>query len=238
MQWHDGVLIIIAFLSEAIGTVSGFGSSTFFVPTALFLEGFHLVLALTAILHVASNTSRLFLFRGKLSFREYLPLAIPSIICTGIGAYLTAYLPTHILKVALGVVLILISLSHFLFNYRAPKSMGVTLTAISGFFTGLVGTGGAIRAAALGSMRLEKSAFVFASTIIDFGGDVLRAGIYLNLGYMDWSQWHYLPLLAAAGFLGAWYGRWILSKLKQATFEKIVTALIFISGLSLIMEGT
>jgi uncharacterized membrane protein YfcA len=237
MQWHDVALALIAFIAEVLGTISGFGSSTFFVPSAVFLEGFHLVLVLTAILHVMSNTTRLFLFRRELSIKDYLPLAIPSIAFTALGAVLTAYLPIHTLKVALGLALIVISLTHYLFNYRAPKSMGIILTSLSGFFTGLVGTGGAIRAAALSSMKLEKSAFIFASTVIDFGGDVVRAGIYLNFGYMDWAQWYYLPLLAVAAFFGAKYGKWLLSKLQQSTFERIVTALVLLSGISLIMEG-
>ena len=52
MQWHDIGLGFLAFISETVGTVSGFGSSTFFVPMAVFLESFHMVLALTAILHI------------------------------------------------------------------------------------------------------------------------------------------------------------------------------------------
>ena len=72
MKWHDGGLIILAFLSETIGTVSGFGSSTFFVPTAIFFESFKLVLALTALLHIFGNISKLILF--KRNFDRVLPL--------------------------------------------------------------------------------------------------------------------------------------------------------------------
>ena len=51
------LFFLIAFLSEIVGTIAGFGSSVFFVPLAGFLFGFHEVLALTSILHVFSNTA-------------------------------------------------------------------------------------------------------------------------------------------------------------------------------------
>jgi uncharacterized membrane protein YfcA len=46
------LFFLIAFSSEVVGTIAGFGSSVFFVPLAGLLLGFHEVLALTSILHV------------------------------------------------------------------------------------------------------------------------------------------------------------------------------------------
>lgn len=227
----------IAFVAEILGTVSGFGSSAIFVPAATLFEHMQLVLALTAMLHVVSNASKLILFRGQIPIRECIPLAMASIAFTGIGALLTAYFPTKWLQVFLGFALVIVTIAHYTTRWRASWGTSVILTAISGFFTGLVGTGGAIRAAALNSMRLEKSAFVFASSFIDFGGDAVRAVVYLHHGYMDWAEWYYLPMLATAAILGSLAGRKLLSKVPQATFEKIVALLILLSGIALIAEA-
>lgn len=62
MKPHDFLLTFLAFISEAIGTLSGFGSSTFFVPLAILVESFTFVLALTAILHCFGNLSKILLF--------------------------------------------------------------------------------------------------------------------------------------------------------------------------------
>jgi len=238
MALHDLAFTLLALISEIIGTISGFGSSTFFVPMAVQFESFQLVLALTAMLHVVSNFTKLAIFRGSIPLKKWLPLAVPSVVLCGIGASLTSAVPAPLLQVFLGLVLILISASQFLFKVKVSSGNGAIYTSLSGFFTGLVGTGGAIRAAALRSMSLEKNTFVFVSAAIDIGNDVFRTGIYLNKGYMDWSQWHYLPLLAAAGIAGSWIGKQILAKIRQASFERLVTLFIFISGVSLVVEGS
>lgn len=236
MEFHDLALSLIALISEIIGTVSGFGSSTFFVPAATLVESFHFVLALTAILHVLGNSSKIVLFWRRFPIKDCLPLAIPFIVFTGIGAALTSVLPVDRLRVVLGIALMIIAISHIIpAKLTLSKKLNTVLMGVSGFFTGLVGTGGALRGSALRSMRLERNAFVFVSSFIDFGGDALRAGMYIRDGYMDWSQWYYIPLLAIAAISGSWSGRWILARIEQSTFEKIVTVLIFISGVTLVV---
>jgi len=56
------LFFVIAFFSEVVGTIAGFGSSVFFVPLAGLLFGFREVLALTSILHVFSNAAKLVFF--------------------------------------------------------------------------------------------------------------------------------------------------------------------------------
>jgi hypothetical protein len=62
-------VFLIAFFSEVVGTVAGFGSSVFFVPLAGLLLGFHEVLALTSILHVFSNAAKLVFFGRHVRLR-------------------------------------------------------------------------------------------------------------------------------------------------------------------------
>lgn len=234
MRHHDIFLIVLAFLCETIGTVSGFGSSTFFVPVASLLENLRLVLALTAILHVLGNSAKIYLFWNASSLSNIIRLALPSIVLAGLGALLTSVINIQILKICLGVVLIAIGFVGWLGLPPLPRTVGVWVTALSGFLTGLVGTGGAVRAAALASMQLDKSTFVLLSSAIDFGGDLIRAVIYLVQGYMDWDQWFFLPFMAGAAIAGAWCGRRILEKISQPLFEKMIAVLIAISGLTLI----
>jgi uncharacterized membrane protein YfcA len=114
-----------------------------------------------------------------------------------------------------------------------PQSFGMVLSGISGFSTGLIGTGGALRGLALASLRIEKNSFISLSSSIDIGGDILRAIIYLANGYMDWQQWLYIPFLGIAALLGSLAGKKIISKLSQAQFEKIVAVFVFASGFAM-----
>lgn len=237
MDWRDLQLTLIAFFSETIGTLSGFGSSTFFVPLAVFLESFQLVLALTAMLHVFGNLSKLFLFRKSSDLVLAMRLALPSVLLTGLGALLSSYLSSSDFTLILGVVLMLMAGALFFSVPKVPAlpaGAATIVTAASGFLTGLVGTGGALRGLALISLRLEKNQFVFTSSAIDIGGDFLRLGIYLSEGYMDWSLWRYLIWLGLAAISGAWVGRHLLAKIPQTSFDRLVAGLVFLSGLALV----
>ena len=239
MHFHDVSLIIVGLFSEVLGTISGFGSSTFFVPYALFFEKLQLVLALTAILHCFGNISKLALFKFKIDKALFLKLVVPSILLTGIGALLTKFIHIEYLQRILGFVLVLLPLTQFLSRkipIKGTVRFSIILTGISGFTTGLIGTGGAIRGLALTLLNIEKNSFIALSAAIDLGGDLTRAGIYIYNGYMDWDQWFYIPLLGLAAISGAWLGRRIVNSFSQKQFKKSVAVFVFLSGITMILK--
>jgi uncharacterized membrane protein YfcA len=238
--WHDLLLGILAFFSEILGTVSGFGSSTFFVPVALRFETFHLVLALTSLLHCMSNLVKIFLFKtGPVDKRFWIAAAV-AVPLTALGAYLSRLIDSRTASLLLGVFLVLFGFLRF-FHIDQLKLKNVSVSflflALSGFLTGLIGTGGSLRGLALSTLQLSSFQFVFYSSLIDLGGDILRAGIYIEMGYMDWSQAFYLPILFAASWVGAHTGKKILNKIPLPTFEKILSVSFVLSGLILVVEG-
>lgn len=240
MNAHEWIIASIGFLSEFIGTLSGFGSSTFFVPTAVFFEKIQLVLALTALLHCFGNSTKIFLFWGHLKKKQIMELALPSILLSGFGAWLTKYFSVGEFNFGLGILLMILSLFSFFRNLRMlqlSSRLQILLSGLSGLLTGLFGTGGALRGFALSTMSLEKSSFVALSSSIDIGGDLIRAAIYLSQGYMDWSEWQYLPMLALAAIFGANLGKRALKLISQVHFEKIVAVFIFVSGMLLIFKS-
>lgn len=240
MSWHDLLFVLSGFVSEILGTLSGFGSSTFFVPIAQLLESFHLVLVLTSFLHSFGNFSRIFYFRKYLKRDLFFKFALPFVIFSGAGALLTSYVPTLILSRVLGGALIFISLLFFVKRDKKPnpyvRRFNIPLMALSGFSTGLIGTGGAIRGVALASLNMEKNLFIAVSSSVDLGGDLLRLTIYLWQGFMDWSQWYYIPLLAMAAWAGTKVGSLLIRKVPQELFIKIVTAFVFMSGVGLLLK--
>ncbi|MEK6627867.1 MAG: sulfite exporter TauE/SafE family protein, partial [Bdellovibrionota bacterium] len=218
MYWHDILIALTAFVSEFLGTISGFGSSTFFVPIGLLFEKYNFILALTALLHIFGNISKLFLFRNYFDRALFLKLVVPSVVLTGLGALLNKYVSFDILKVFLGFFLIILAIIFF-FKLKATqimffKNARMTL-GISGFITGLLGTGGALRGIALTSLQIEKNSFVILSASIDLGGDLLRASIYLYNNYFDWSHLFYIPTLMALAYSGSFLGKFVLTKIKQ-----------------------
>lgn len=240
MDFHDFFIVLVAFGSELLGTMSGFGSSTFFVPFGVLFETYNFVLVLTALLHVFGNLSKLFLFRKNVDRALFLKFAVPSVILTGLGAQFNQYISFDKLKLFLGVFIMSLSL---IFFYKQKIIQSLTLTnakvvvGLSGFITGLLGTGGALRGIALTSLQIEKSSFVALSAGIDLGGDLVRMAIYIHNKYFDWSHWFYIPLLMIAAYSGSLIGKYVLNRIEQRHFEKMVMSFVFFSGLILLLES-
>jgi uncharacterized membrane protein YfcA len=110
MLGHEIALLAAALLSEILGTIGGFGSSTFFVPLAQFFESVTVVLAVTSLLHIFGNTAKLVLFGKFIDRSLLLRFSIPAVVMTGVGAWLTDKVPNFELSLFLGILLILLSL--------------------------------------------------------------------------------------------------------------------------------
>jgi uncharacterized membrane protein YfcA len=228
------VFFLIAFLSEVVGTVAGFGSSVFFVPLAGLLLGFHEVLALTSILHVFSNAAKLVFFGRHVRLRVLLLIGIPSVCFVILGAYLSTRLEFKFTELLLG--LFLIAFSFFLFFNPAMKLSqnafnAITAGGIAGFLAGLIGTGGAIRGLALAAFDLEKGNFVATSAAIDTGVDFSRMIVYLRNGFLTPDLYWYVPWLLVMAFAGSYVGKVALKRIEQKNFRQIVLSLIFMIGL-------
>jgi uncharacterized membrane protein YfcA len=228
------LLLVLAFLCELAGTVGGFGSSVFFVPLAGLFYSLHEVLILTALLHVSGNLSKMILFRKYINWKTSVLFGLPGIVAVAIGAILISRFDIVFGEIVLSVFLL--SFSAFLFfnpEWKAPKGKRYALAwaVIAGFLAGLIGTGGAIRGAAMTAYHFSKNVFVATSATIDMGVDLTRTLIYLNNGFLNAEHIPYIPALMGISFLGSWTGKQLLEKISQDVFRKIVLLLIFITGM-------
>jgi len=231
------LFFLIAFFSEVVGTLAGFGSSVFFVPLAGLLFGFHDVLALTSILHVFSNAAKLVLFGRDVNWKLLFLMGIPSTVFVILGALLTRQLELKYAELILGLFLVFLS---FLLWFRptlrlAPTSLNaITSGGVAGFLAGLIGTGGAVRGLVLAAFDLEKRAFVATSAAIDSGVDLSRMIVYLRSGYLTENLYWFVPGLFVTAYLGSYTGKLLLKRIQQQSFRRIVLLLILAIGLTTI----
>jgi len=140
------LFILCAYFAEIVGTMAGFGSSIIFLPLALIFVDFRLALVMVAITHISGNTGRITFFRSGLDKKLIIIFGIPSIILTLLGSYLVNYTSQELLKLCLGLFLMsfgLLSLYKSNLEFPATKLTAIAGGGISGFFAGLIGTGGA-----------------------------------------------------------------------------------------------
>jgi uncharacterized membrane protein YfcA len=224
------LFLILAFVSEVLGTISGFGSSILFVPLASVFFDFKAVLAITAVFHVFSNLSKIFLFQKGIDMNIVYRLGIPAVIFVIIGAYFTTFLPSQEIELIMNIIILVLAI-YLMFN--SSKTIGQTQQnlfiggAASGFIAGIAGTGGAIRGLTLAAFQLPKDIFIATSALIDLGVDSSRAIVYLSSGYFDPTHWILIPFLIAISFLGSYTGKLILNHTSEKAFRFIVLGVIF-----------
>ncbi|MFN0189238.1 MAG: sulfite exporter TauE/SafE family protein [Bacteroidia bacterium] len=231
------IFFLLAFVSEIIGTLSGFGSSVFFVPLAGMLFDFKTTLALTGILHIFSTSAQVYLFRKSIDWKLMLKVGLPSVLMVLLGAYLNNKVELKYAELAMGIFLVAFAITFFIkkdLKFKPTNFNAITGGAVAGFLAGLIGTGGAIRGATLTAFDLKKDAFVGTSAGIDFAVDLSRTIVYLANGYLDKKYLWYIPVLFVLAYAGSWLGKKLLDKVPENIFKKLVLVLIFGVGVFMV----
>ena len=228
------LFIFLALLAEILGTVGGFGSSLFFVPIASYFLDFHSVLGITAIVHVSSNITKIAFFHKGFDKKVVLSLGIPAVLFVIIGAFISKYIASEILEIALAIFLIGTSLTFLIFKKLEVKptirnSIGGGI--LSGFVAGVLGTGGAIRGITLAAFNMKTEVFIATSAIIDLGIDASRSVVYTLNGYVHYHDLYLIPILLVVSILGTYIGKKILDRVSQEQFKSTVLVLIIITGM-------
>ena len=233
------LFFLSAFIAEIIGTTAGFGSSTVFLPLALFFYDFKTSLVLVAILHIFGNIGRISFFRHGLDKSLLFTFGVPSVLLTLVGALLIPYLPQTTLKGILGIFLALYTLL-FLWKEKvvAPPTVqnAVIGGGLSGFLAGFIGTGGALRGAFLTAFGVPKEQYIATSAAIALAVDATRIPVYLTQGFLNKEFYWFIPVLFAIAFSGSYAGKRIVKKIPQKQFRRLVLVAILLIGLKFILE--
>jgi uncharacterized membrane protein YfcA len=236
---HIEYFIILALAAEIVGTLGGFGSSLFFIPIASYFLDFHSVLGITALFHVISNLVKLYFFRKGFNAKLIISIGLPAIVFVILGAYLNKFIDLEIMELFLAVFLIVLSLIFIINkNFKINPNLVNSLIggALSGFITGLMGTGGAIRGITLAAYSLPTATFIASSAIIDLGMDLSRSFVYYSNGYIHSHDLYLVAILFVVSVLGTYIGKKILLKLSSEQFKQIVLFLILLTGLLLLLK--
>jgi uncharacterized membrane protein YfcA len=233
MEEKYWLFLSLAFVSEVIGTVSGFGSSILFVPVASLFFDFKTVLGITAVFHVFSNLSKITLFRKGIQRNVAVKLGIPAVIFVLIGAGITTVVPTKNLELMMSVMLLVVAF-YLMVNFKKSlrqTDLNLYLGGVaSGFLAGVAGTGGAIRGIVLAAFQLPKDIFIATSALIDLGVDFSRAVVYTSNGYFKKEFLFLLPFLIIISFAGTYTGKLILKKTSETVFRYLVLGVIILTA--------
>jgi uncharacterized membrane protein YfcA len=228
-------ITILTFFASMVGTMTGFGMSTIMVPVFLLFYSLPETLLFVGIIHWFGDLWKILLFKQGLNWKLILVFGLSGIIASLIGASLTFDVSEKILIKVLGGFLLAYVIFLFLkpdFKLNASKKNMITGGALSGFFAGIFGVGGAVRATFLSAFDLPKAMYLATAGSIALLIDTTRIITYLNGGWrlepmLLWGMFVFIPV----SFISAGIAKRIISYLPQKSFRLFITIFLALIGL-------
>jgi uncharacterized membrane protein YfcA len=233
--WLITLLTLLSFIAGATASVIGFGIGSLLTPALAAPVGMNVAIAAVVLPHLAGGILRGWRLRQSIDWRIVARFGLLSATGGLAGALIFARLAPVALARTLGALLLLTAAAGITGWSERWKPRGPfvwILGGLSGFFGGVVGNQGGLRAAALSAFGLEPAVFVGTSTLIGIMIDLVRAPIYLHRAAADLAGLWPLVGLAIAGVLaGTLFGERVLLGLSRERFRQMVSLAIGVLGL-------
>lgn len=242
----DVMLIItcmaITLLAAALTVPAGFGLATMLTPVVLLWLEPHEAIAVVAIIHGAHNAWKLKVLRSSINFDAVKRYGWALILGAIIGSLLQSKIPADPLLLVVGVVLIFLPILSVTEKWTKLR-LGETEDRIggfgSGFFGGLTGHQGALRALFLQKRLPDKLAYAATASVLALVVDLTRIPIYLYFegrGIMD--EYILIIALVISAILGVQLGkRWLFSW-KESWIRSGILVAIVVSGFMYMYEAS
>ena len=252
-------LAVAAFLTSLLTFFSGFGLGTLLLPVFALFVPIEVAVSATAVVHAANNMFKVGLL-AKLARRDVvIRFGIPAIAASFLGAFLLTRMSSgdvlfawslggrtmdvRLIEFVLGLLILgfaLFELAPRLRKIRAPIGWLPVGGALSGFFGGLSGHQGALRAMFLTPLGLSTAEFASTQAVIAVLVDIVRIVVYgWSLGWLGGAitrvdiPWQPIAAAVVAAFAGALLGRRLLPKVTLDRLHLIVGWLLVVVGVGL-----
>jgi uncharacterized membrane protein YfcA len=230
------VVLVAGVAAGVIAAISGFGIGSLLTPVFALQVDTKTAVAAVSLPHIIGTACRLWLLRSRIDRRLLLSFGLTSAAGGLLGALLHAQASSPALAIVFGSLLVFAGaseLSGLAGRWRLHGWMAWAAGALSGLFGGLVGNQGGIRSAAMLGFDVARDQFVATATAIALLVDIARVPVYMTVeGEAITTIWPLL-LLATVGVLaGTVLGRWLLWRLPEHRFRRVVGATVLLLGLA------
>jgi hypothetical protein len=246
----------VSLVVAALKLFSGFGLGTLLMPAFAVFFPLEVAIAATAAVHLANNLFKVALVGRWTRARVIVWFGIPAVLAALVGAQLMLSLSggeplarwrigrvhgvVEPIKLVIAVVLAFfagVELHPRFEKLSFPPRMLPVGGVLSGFFGGLSGMQGALRAAFLVRAGLSRDQFVGSAAVVSTMVDIARLLVYAA-GFAqagratEWGvlrERHTMVLVAAAclaAFAGSYFGARLVKKVTLRTIQRIVAVLL------------
>jgi len=249
------IVCAVAFAVSGLTLFSGFGLGTLLMPAFAMFFPVPIAVAATAVVHLANNLFKAALVGRKADWSVVAWFALPGAVAAVFGAMLLnvfASLPPlgsfelagRTLEISpvesvIGVLILVFAVVDILPRFRDLAFDRKYLPlggAVSGFFGGLSGIQGALRAAFLIKAGLDKESFIGTNTVSAVVVDVSRLIVYglayytTGIGRLPSDVMGLVLTATLAAFVGAFVGARLIKKVTLRAVQIIVGSMLMVVG--------
>jgi uncharacterized membrane protein YfcA len=233
-MFYDVLLFVLGILTGGAAAIVGFGIGSFLTPILAIKTGFGVAVAAVGIAHFIGSLLRFWLLRKEVNCKILLSFGVLSAAGGLAGALLQGWTASATLAIVFGGLMVLAGMSN-IFGWSdkldIKGSVGWIAGLLSGFFGGLVGNQGGIRAAGLVAFKLTKTQFVATATAIALIVDAFRVPVYVATRGAELK--HVIPeiaIMAVGVITGTLLGAPLLRRLPEKYFKIMLSVILIIVG--------
>ena len=233
--------LLATFVAAALTVPAGFGLATMITPVVFLWLDPHEAVAVVAIVHGSHNAWKLKVLRESVDYTAVRRFGWAMVVGALIGASLNTAVESGPLLLIVGVALIvlpLLSITEGWTNFRLPEAEDRIGGFGSGFFGGLTGHQGALRAMFLQKRLPNKTEYAATAAVLALVVDLTRIPVYVALeGWQILDAGWLIVGLVLAAILGVQLGKRWLKKWKSDTIRNGILVAIVASGVLYIKEA-
>lgn len=231
---HNILLFILGIFTGGTAAIVGFGIGSFLTPILAIKTGFATAVAAVGIVHAFGSVLRFWLLRARVNRKVLLSFGVLCAIGGLAGAVLQSRATSTALALVFGGLMVLAGLST-IFGWSNRLNVkgvaGWVVGALSGFFGGLVGNQGGLRAAGLVGFKLNKTEFVATATAVALAVDACRVPIYIATRATELER--LIPditIMSIGVIVGTLLGAPLLRRLPESYFKLTLAVILIVVG--------
>ncbi|HJR60122.1 MAG TPA: sulfite exporter TauE/SafE family protein [Vicinamibacterales bacterium] len=231
-------VFVVAVMSGATASLVGFGIGSMLTPLLALQVGTDIAVAAVSLPHALATAMRCWRLRASIDWSVLKRFGVLSALGGLAGALAYTTLDANQLTRVLGALLVVTATAQLsgLAARWHPRGVSVALLGVgSGFFGGIAGNQGGLRAAALTAFGLAPIPFVATSTATGLLVDAARTPVYLfTAGGALAALWLPISTATAGVVIGTLLGERILFGMSRERFRIVVAASVGLLGLWLL----
>ncbi len=227
-------------LGFTIAGVAGFGGGGIMLPVLVWVLGVREAVPALTIAQLIGSVGRVWLYRRQISWRVVMWFSLGALPTSALGGFLFIQAPKELLIRILGASMLLIvvyTISPWGKKAKVPLWGFTPLGGLFGFMAAFLGIPGPFVASFYLSYGLNAGAYLGTSStsmmltqfpkLAVFGGSRLFTQEAVSMGVV----------IGIMAFAGAYSGKWILGRIPEAVFPKLINALLISVGILFLIRG-